>query len=156
MTLLRSFMPVGACIALTMLGTSPLTAQDKRASQPEIGNSPIIGKLENCTSIADNTERLACFDREVGALVGASGKGEVKVVQTDDITDARRRLFGFSLPNIGLFGDSDEEEVKDLRSTVTKVRKVSNNEWHFWIEEGNAKWRVKSTSIRFRAPEVGD
>jgi len=156
MTLRRSFISLGACVAIMMLGASPLAAQEKPSSETEIGTSPIIGKLENCTAITDNDERLACFDREVGALVGASDKGEVKVVETEDITKARRRLFGFLIPKVGLFGDSDEQEVTDLRSTITKVRQVSSKEWHFWIEEGNAKWRVKSNSIRFRAPKVGD
>ncbi len=29
-------------------------------------------------------------------------------------------------------------------------------EWHIWIEEGNAQWQMKGTSVRTRAPKVGD
>lgn len=146
---------ISAAASLGAVGTAA-HAQDESGKNPDVSTSPIIGKLENCTAITDNDQRLACFDREVGALVGASNEGDVKVVEAQDITQARRRLFGFSLPKVGLFGDSDEKEVSILQSTITKVRQVSAKEWHFWIEEGDAKWRMKSTSVRFRAPEVGD
>lgn len=124
-----------------------------------IANSPVIGKLETCTALSDNAERLACFDREVGALVGASKEGDVRVVETEDITNARRKLYGYSLPNVGIFEAATKEEKEEaarLQSVVTKVRQVSSKEWHFWIEEGDARWRVKSNSIRFKAPKVGD
>ncbi len=96
---------IAAGFGATMLAISPVGAQNQPDQAAAIGNSPLIGKLETCTAIVDNIERLACFDREVGALVGAANEGDVKVVQTEDITQARRRLFGFSLPKVGLFGD---------------------------------------------------
>ena len=119
----------------------------------------MVQKLEDCRLIQTDSERLACFDREVDVLVGATKEGSIKVGESEDIDSARRKLFGYSVPNVGIFaGDSKDEKEKAgrLTSKVTKVRKVSSKEWHFWIEEGNAKWRVKSTSVRFRAPKVGD
>lgn len=145
-----------ACLTASLMTVSPAVAQEQRQKGTSIQNSPLIGKLETCTAITDNADRLACFDREVGALVGATNEGEVKVVQTEDIAQARRRLFGFSLPNIGLFGDASEDEITLLQSTITKVQQVGPKEWHIWIEEGNAQWQMKGTSIRTRAPKVGD
>ncbi len=143
-------------LSASILASTPAIAQDQRQKASSINNSPLISKLDTCTTIADNSERLACFDREVGALVGATNEGDVKVVQTEDITQARRRLFGFSLPKIGLFSDGGEEEIAVLQSTITKVQQVGPREWHIWIEEGNARWQMKGTSVRTRAPEVGD
>ena len=80
----------------------------------------------------------------------------VRVVETEEITQARKRLFGFTLPKIGLFSGDDGEEVETLTSTITRVRQIGAKEYLFWIEEGNAQWRMKSNSIRFRAPKVGD
>ena len=143
-----------AVAAIGAAAAAPAYAQD--AKGPEVPTSPLIGKLETCRAITEDAERLACFDREVGALVGAADKGEVKVVDAEEITQTRRRLFGFSLPKIGLFGGGDEEEVKTLTSTITRVRHLGGKEYVFWIEEGNAQWRMKGRTVRFRAPKVGD
>lgn len=141
--------------ALAIAAAAPAIAQSAPGAEA-IESSPILGKLENCITISDDAERLACFDREVGVLVGATTTGEVKVIDAESIKQARRGLFGFRLPKIGLFGGGDEEEVKILESTVTKVRQVAPNEWHFWIAEGNALWRIKNSKMGFRPPEVND
>ncbi|MDY7098404.1 MAG: hypothetical protein SXU28_09735, partial [Pseudomonadota bacterium] len=57
---------------------------------------------------------------------------------------------------IALFGGGDEEEIKTLTSTITRVRHVGGKEYVFWIEDGNAQWRMKGRTVRFRAPKVGD
>lgn len=141
-------------VGLLLLSVSA-SAQDK----DDIASSPLVDKLATCTAITDDVERLACFDREVGAFVGAANEGDVKVVEKEEITKARRKLFGYSVPDAGIFkADSKEEEEanRSLTSTITKVRQVSSKEWHIWIEEGDARWRMKNNSIRFRAPQVGD
>ena len=33
--------------------------------------SPLVGALEACRAIADPTQRLACYDKEAGALLAA-------------------------------------------------------------------------------------
>lgn len=150
----RSFCAVAlGGAALMAIMPASLSAQEDTDG---IGNSPMISKLETCMQIADDAERLACFDREVGELVGATNDGEVRVVETEEITEARRKLFGFSVPDVGLFSGGDDDASDLLQSTITRVQKVGRNEWHFWIEEGNAKWRMKNNSIRARAPKVSD
>lgn len=161
MTRLHRLAAAAAGLSLALAAGASVAAQEseKKKREPLLETSPVIGKLESCTAITDDTERLACFDREVGALVGATNDGELRVVETEEITEARKKLFGYSIPDVGIFEAATEEEKKEskrLVSKVTKVRQVSSSEWHFWIEEGNAKWRIKSTSIRFRAPKVGD
>lgn len=145
----------GATFAgLLLLGVSA-AAQDKN----DLETSPLVDKLATCTSITDDTERLACFDKEVGAFVGAANEGDVKVVEKEEINKARKKLFGYSVPDAGIFKAKTKEEKeanRRLTSTITKVRQMSSKEWHIWIEEGNARWRMKNTSIRFRAPKVGD
>lgn len=131
-------------------------AQSQSRSTGQLETSPIIAKLENCTAIPNDGERLACYDREVTALVGATDQGEVRVIDAETIKQARRGLFGFSLPRIGLFGDDEQEEEKQFQSTVTRVRSVAPGEWHFWIEDGGAQWRIKNPSVGFKPPKVGD
>ena len=151
---------LGAIGAVALLGGAQASLAQSRAEATEkLTNSPLVSKLESCTTITDDAERLACFDREVGALVGAASEGAVKVVDKEEITEARRKLFGYSVPDAGIFkADSKEEEEasRRLTSTITTVRQVAPKEWYIWIEEGNAQWRLRNDSIRFRPPEVGD
>jgi hypothetical protein len=147
---------VPAGIAALFLIAGPAGAQDDGRVSSKIKSSPLIGKLETCTTITEDDERLACFDREVGALVGATNEGQIKVVQAEDIVQARRSLFGFSLPKLGLFGNGDKEKIRRLESSITRVQRVSANEWHFWIADGDAQWRIKNMEIGFQPPASGD
>lgn len=152
---------IGVALGSFLLGLSGQSAlaQDTAEATGRLASSPLVSKLETCTTITDDAERLACFDREVGALVGAANQGAVRVVDKEEITEARRKLFGYSVPDAGIFkADNKEEEeaARRLTSKITKVRQVSDKEWYIWIEEGNAQWRLRNDSIRFRAPEVGD
>lgn len=145
----------GAGLATLLALGAAASAQDN----DDLASSPLVDKLATCTAITDDAARLACFDREVGAFVGAANEGEVKVVEKEEITKARRKLFGYSVPDAGIFkADSKEEEEANRRltSTITRVRQIGSKEYYIWIEEGDAQWRMKSSSIRFRAPEVGD
>ncbi|KPP89777.1 hypothetical protein [Erythrobacter sp. HL-111] len=144
--------------ALLAAPLASLHAQDEPRARDRIADSPLVGTLAACREIAEDAERLACFDRAAGALVDAAEGGEVKVVETEEITEARRALFGFSVPRGGILAvDEDEEEEADrLVSTVARVQQAGRNEWFIWIADGGAMWRLKSNSIRFRAPEVGD
>ncbi|MEM7690532.1 MAG: hypothetical protein AAF291_16070 [Pseudomonadota bacterium] len=155
MKTLTMFRPLVVAGLASLALTSAASAQDS----DELASSPLVDKLATCTAITDNAERLACFDREVGAFVGAANEGDVKVVEKEEINKARRKLFGYSVPDAGIFKANSKEEKeasKRLTSTITKVRQVSAKEWHIWIEEGDARWRMKNNSIRFRAPKVGD
>lgn len=146
---------VTAAIGVVAISGAPASAQDK----DDLAVSPVVDKLATCTAITDDAERLSCFDREVGALVGAAAVGEVKIVEKEEINKARRKLFGFNVPDAGIFKteSQEEKEASDrLTSTITKVRQMSAKEWHIWIEEGDARWQLKDNSVRFRAPKVGD
>ena len=127
--------------AAALLLSVPTVAQDK----DDLATSPLVDNLATCTAIVDDAARLACFDREVGAFVGEAKDGSVKVVEKEDIDKARKKLFGYSVPDAGIFkADSKEEEEanKRLTSTITKVRQVSSKEWHIWIEEGASEHRL--------------
>ncbi len=153
----KYFFTTAVCgIAAAAFVTVPANAQAQSEAAANPGNDPFISQLERCRILPKDSDRLTCFDEEVSALISAANAGEVKIVQAQDITKARQRLFGFSLPKIGLFGSGDEEEFTTLESTITKVRQLANNEWAISIEEGDAVWQMKSTVIHTKAPAVGD
>jgi hypothetical protein len=120
--------------------------------------SPLIGALEACRAIADPTQRLACYDKEAGALLTAAQTGEVAVVDKAEARRARKSLFGFAMPNLPFFsGDESADEVSDtLESTVTKANGIGYGKFRITIAEGNAVWETTETYATMREPRSGD
>jgi hypothetical protein len=120
--------------------------------------SPLIGALEACRAIADPTQRLACYDKEAGALLTAAQTGEVAVVDKAEARRARKSLFGFAMPNLPFFsGDESAGEVSDtLESTVTKANGIGYGKFRITIAEGNAVWETTETYATMREPRSGD
>lgn len=116
------------------------------AKTPPAG-SPLVGALEACRTITADAQRLACYDRASAALVEATAKGDVQVVDRSQLREARRSLFGFSMPKLPFFtGDRSVEDDKDeLETTITWVKAVPYGRFQFGIAEGNAVWETLET-----------
>ena len=83
------------------------------------GNPAQVQRLMDCRSIAAADQRLACFDRETAAMAQAIQTNNLVFVDKEKARAARRSLFGFSIPDFGgLFGGGDDDEVKQIESTV--------------------------------------
>lgn len=140
---------------LTLAGllAAPVSAQVQPGS-----NSPLIGALQSCQAVQDNAARLACYDRAAGALVGAATKGEVAVIDRDQVRQARRSLFGFSLPEFPFFRggeDEKEKEPKELVTTLAAFKSIGNGRYLFTVEDGGAVWET-TESADIYDPERGD
>lgn len=148
----RTFrLPVSILAGAALLAT-PALADD---GEGEVPNS--LSAINACRTIEADSERLACYDREVTSFTRAAQEGEVRVVDREDAKKARRSLFGFSLPFKDIFGGDDKEDVQQtLVSTVTSVRPLRGGEYQFRIEEGDAVWETTNSPARLRAPQVGD
>lgn len=140
---------IAAISIIIVLATPPSLA----LAQDSEGNEQ-LSALKNCQSIEAPEERLACYDREVAAVVTASDSGEIQVVDKEDIRETRRGLFGFSLPKTGIFGSSDEEDDEAMTSQITAVRQVGREGYQITITEGSV-WQVNDPPRRFK-PKVGD
>ncbi|WP_141521571.1 hypothetical protein [Novosphingobium sp. PC22D] len=141
---------------LAALAAVPAGAKDK-------DDDPVpaaVEKLAECRGIADDAQRLACYDREATALIAATEEGSVRIVDSEEVKSIRRSLFGFSVPRIGLFGGGkekgEEEEVKLLQTTVTRVQSLPHGKYLFTIAEGDAKWQTTDAPLALRKPKVGD
>ncbi|WP_374409080.1 hypothetical protein [Pelagerythrobacter sp.] len=146
----RKFLAGGiACLCLCAAGTA--FAQDADEADH-------IAALKACQQIAADTERLTCLDAAAGAFVAASEQGDVRLVDADDVRQTRRRLFGFTLPDLNIFGGNDDEddELDMLESTITSVRYSAGDAFVFEIAEGDALWQVRNAPARLRQVEVGD
>lgn len=109
---MRKFPIVAGACALVAAGTA------EAAKPVATGNPAQVQRLMDCRSIAAADQRLACFDRETAAMADAIQTKNLVFVDREKARAAKRSLFGFSIPNFGgLFGGNDDE-VKQIESTI--------------------------------------
>ncbi len=143
-----------AALALGLAMASPAQAQARDEGQAQ---SDHIASLKACQEIAEPSARLACFDSSVSVMVSANDAGELRLLGQEEMSQTRRRLFGFSLPRIGLFGGGKgDEEMETLESTITRVRYIRDDAFTFEIAEGGATWQVTNAPTRLRQVRVGN
>ena len=145
--------PIFAAGAL-VFAAAPLSAQDEAANaSPDDGD--YLEALRACQTITNNNERLACYDGAVGNIVTASDAGDVQVVDREDVRQTRRSLFGFSLPDLGIFGGDDEEEDELFETTIVSARYFGRNSVRFTTAEG-AVWEINNIPRRLRTIREGN
>jgi len=103
-------------------------------------SSKTLDALSECRKIANDTARLACFDRFAQSFETGLKNEDFKIVDKGDVRNIKKSLFGFSLPRVDLFGS--KEPFMEIDSTVTMVRPVSNDAVQMTIAEGNAVWQT--------------
>ena len=147
----------------TLLGAILLAAGATAAAQSgRPGSSPPqsrhLGAIEACRAIQGDSARLACYDREAGALVSASRSGELSVVNRADMRNARRSLFGFALPKLPFFaGDKSADEVPDtLDSTIVSAHSIANDRYRIKIAAGDAVWETTESPLNLSTPRAGE
>lgn len=138
-----------ACVAALFAGV-PASAQ---GTNDEAGGD-YVERLKACQAITEDAARLACFDSAVGGIVTATEAGDLQVVDSEDVRETRRSLFGFSLPNLGIFG-GDEEEEELFETTIESVRYFGRGKVRFTTAEG-AVWEMNNVPRRQREIRAGD
>jgi hypothetical protein len=124
-----------AITALAMTGPASSKTQPLASAPPP----KIFQDVVQCRAIPDPAERLACFDRGVGALATAQASKELYVADKDAVREARRGLFGFNLPNVKIFGDNDlGEDVSQIEAVVSSVSQGQRG-YIFTLKDG-ARW----------------
>jgi len=125
---------------------------EKPHNRPEL-----FSKLIDCRAIADNGQRLACYDQSVGAIEAAEAKKDLVVLDRKEIRETKKSLFGFTLPKIALFtGDKDDEkdDISEIASTVESARMVNGGNWSLRLANDAGTWETNSgVGV---APEPGD
>jgi hypothetical protein len=141
--------PLTALVVVCWSGA--VAAKDK----DEVAPPAIYQAVVDCRAIADGAQRLACFDRTVGSMASAKEQKELVVMDRAAVREARRGLFGFSMPKLRIFGGDDEDEaeqVKEIETTITGMRSAPDGFPIFTMADG-AKW--KQTDGRILYPKVG-
>ncbi len=141
-------------VLAALIAAGPLTAAD------ETGESAYIKALRDCQTKTDPAARLACYDTAVGTMLSASTDGEMRVVDRADVREARRKLFGFTLPDLGIFGGKSDkedaaqaEEFQSLKTTIASVR--SGKGTYLITTAEGAEWQLDEMPARLMSPKVG-
>ena len=114
------------------------------------GTPPQMQRLLGCRALADAAQRLACFDRETANIDQAMTRKDLVVIDRERATAAKRSLFGFSIPSFGgLFG-GDENEVKEIQSTITAVGTNADGGWTLRLADGSTWTQTDDSPLGIR------
>ncbi|XUU59332.1 hypothetical protein ACRAQ6_06980 [Erythrobacter sp. HA6-11] len=122
----------------------------------DMKEADVVTDVKQCQSISDPMERLACFDRATKVLEEATESREVIVIEKKEIEETKRRRFGLSLPDLGIFGgdDDDTDRVNELTTTVSKAKEFGYKQWQLELADGTV-WHTTEPENRLR-PRSGD
>ncbi|PKB13947.1 hypothetical protein B0I00_2575 [Novosphingobium kunmingense] len=134
----------GVCLAVA----APSLAKDKGKDDP-VPTPAVFQAVIDCKAIAAAEARLACYDSTVAAMGRAKDAEALVVTDTGAIREARRGLFGISLPKLKLFGGG--EEVNEIEGKITAVRSSNDGMAIFVLEDG-ARWRQTEGRHQFAKP----
>jgi len=144
--------PLLVCsVALALAAPGYAAPRVRDASTAATG---IIAELTACKTIADNAARLACFDAGVAKLAEATAKGDVKVIDREDIRATRRSLFGFELPRVAFFkgDDTAADTPTEIDTTIKTVGAGEFGRFTLTMDDG-AMWAT--TEPLPRDPRAG-
>jgi hypothetical protein len=117
--------------------------------------SPAVDALAACRAIGDNVARLACYDQASARFAEAVSKGEVIVMDKQEVRQTRRSLFGFTLPRIALFrGDEGgESEQDEIEAVITSATGLGYDKYRMRIED--AVWETTEAAPTINPPRAG-
>lgn len=143
-----------AALGLVVIGlVSAAPASAKTKPLAEAAPPKLFQDMIQCRAITDSTQRLACFDRSVGALATAQQNRELYVADKEAMREARRGLFGFSLPKLKIFGDEDmDEDVNQIETTIAGLSQGPKG--YIFVLKDGARWKQTDGAYMDR-PKVG-
>ncbi len=148
---------VPLAIAAAFLVAAPAHAQQEERERAITAPPAIYNELVACKDIADPTARLACYDEKVTALQTAQSNNEVVIADREQVREARRGLFGLTLPRIRLFGGGDEgAQIEAIESTITRVRMRRDGKYILTLEDGATWQQTDPARSTMRRPRSGD
>jgi hypothetical protein len=146
-----SLTPLRAAAAAALLAGLTSAAPAQRPLPGE-ERPAVLSRVVQCRSIAAEAERLACYDREVATLDRAQASGELLAMDRAQVRRTRRSLFGLTVPNLGIFGDDNEDEEAASRIETT-IRSATTDPYGKWIIElaDGARWlQIDSMNLSAR------
>ncbi len=114
-----------------------------------------VQNILSCRSVADSAQRLACYDKAAQNFADAMGKKEVVVLDKARANEARRSLFGFSIPNFGALLGGGGDEISQIESNVTDVVENGDGSFVLKLADGSTWQQIDDTPVAL-PPRRGD
>lgn len=149
----RSTILAGA-LALLVLPWALLTAKEAVRDSDPPPMPPQVQQLFNCRGVANGDGRLACFDREVAALEQAQATRAILFIDQASAQKARRGLFGFDLPDFGIFGGGKEDKVESVETSVESASVTRDGGYRITMADGSVWVQIDSKRMPL-APRPG-
>lgn len=93
---------------------------------------------------------LACYDAKVEAIYAAETNNEPVPADKESMREARRGLFGFSLPRLTLFGNGNGDAAEaELVTKIDPAFQASTGRWAILLD-GGARWNQLDTQVLAR------
>jgi hypothetical protein len=129
-------------------------AKDKKAGDPP---PAVFQAVIDCRGIADSGARLACYDAKVATLADAQKSDDLFVASKAQVREARRGLFGLSLPRITIFGGDDDDpedklQIKEIDAVLSAVG-GGTGRWVLTLDDG-ATW-IQTDGAFIKTPKPG-
>jgi hypothetical protein len=121
----------------------------------EAANPKVIQSLLDCRRLADNAERLACYDRAAAEVQSATSSGDLVTIDREQRRAARRQAFGFTLPSLAFLERGEKVgEVNRLTASVAEATQDPYGKWIIRLDDG-AVWRQTEPEVLARRPRKG-
>lgn len=142
-------------LAAVVIGVMAVGVGTALAQSPALSRPEVLQKLLDCRKVADDAQRLACYDSQAGVMDQAEAKGDIVVVDREQARTVRRQAFGFQMPSMTLFERGEKpEEVENVVSTVKAARQGADGKWLVTLADGSV-WAQIDTERMPRAPKPG-
>lgn len=123
--------------ALIFMAAPAAFAQTDSAPSPR--PEPLAG-VYVCVEIADDSQRLDCYDAAVGRMRQAESEGQFVAVDREQVQTMRREAFGFQLPAVSnLFGGGHDDGLDRIELQVERVIPRSDGRHVFVMSDGQ-RW----------------
>jgi hypothetical protein len=138
-------------------GCLALAAAAAAGAAPKRILPPVVQDLSACRTLADDSARLRCYDAAAAALAQAADKGDIVVVDRDDVRKTRRSLFGFNVPKLPFFSgdDSASDQQDEITAKIAGAHSLGNGKWSIRLEDG-AVWETTEAKSAVRTPRAGN
>ena len=137
---------------LAVLATSAAPARKVPDGPPP----PQVRALLDCRAIAEDSARLACYDKSASAIGEAVTKRDLVVFDRESVRRTKRGLFGFSIPNLGIFGDDDDGvEVTQIDGEIVSTAFNADGGDIFRLADGS-RWSQTDGKPIALEPRNGD
>ncbi len=111
--------------------------------KPEARRAGVLEALASCRKETDGAQRLACYDKAAATLDEAEARGQVVVLDREQVRSVRRQAFGLELPAFSLFrgrGGPAEEQVDRITYTLARGGRLPDGKAVFFTAEEGTAW----------------